>query len=97
MATLYVSYFGSVDKHCAGDPIKSETVTTSGTSAASGAIPDGTSIIKIQSDAAHYVTIGLSTPTAAATNSAYVGAGEVFWLRTASSTRAAQKVAAITA
>lgn len=97
MATLYVSYFGAVDKDVAADPIKAETVTTSGTSAASGAIPDGAMIAKVQSDVAHYVTIGTGTPTAAATNSVYVGANEVLWLRVQTSSRAAKKVAAITA
>ena len=97
MATLYISYFGSVDKLCAADPIKSETVTTSGTSAASGTIPDGAVVAQIISDTTHYVTIGTGTPTAAATNSAVQFANTPLWLRTQTSARAALKIAAITA
>jgi hypothetical protein len=97
MASLYISYFASVDKECAADPIKSEVVTTSTTSAASAAIPDGTAVIKINSDTAHYVTIGTGTPTAAVgAGSFYLAATEAMWLRTQTSNRAALKIAAVT-
>lgn len=96
MATLYVSYYGSVDKLCAGDPIKSETITTSGTSAAGGAIPDGALVAMIVSDASHYVTIGTGTPTAAATNGGVQYANVPLWLRIQTASRAALKVAAVT-
>lgn len=97
MATLYVSYYATVDKDCAGDPIASETVTTSGTSAATAAIPTGAMVAKLRSDAAHYYTIGTGTPTAAATNGAYLAANESEWLRISGAGRAALKIAAITA
>lgn len=97
MATLYISYFATVDKHCAGDPIKSETITTSGSSAASGEVPDGAVVAVIVSDASHYVTIGTDTPTASAGNSAVQFAGSALWLRIRSSSRAALKIAAVTA
>lgn len=74
MATLYVSYFGSVQKGVAGDPVKTETVTTSGTSAATAAIPKSALVAAVHSDAAHYVTIGEGTPTAAITNGFYLPA-----------------------
>lgn len=97
MATLYVSYYGSVDKLCAGDPIKSETITTSGTSAAGGTIPDGAMVACIVSDTSHYVTIGTGTPTAAATNGGIQFANSPLWLRIQTANRAALKVAAVTA
>lgn len=97
MASLYVSYFATVDKYCPGDPIRTDVITTSGTSAAiSGTVPDGAVVLKIDSDAAHYVTINTGTPTAAATNGAYQAANQPLWLRVRSSNRAALKVAAVT-
>jgi hypothetical protein len=96
MATLYVSYFGSVDKLVAGDPIKTETVTTSTESAATGEIPDGAVIASLFSDTAHYVTIGTDTPTAAITNSFYLPANQMRELRTFNGHGAARKIAAIT-
>jgi hypothetical protein len=100
MATLYISYYGGADKGVAVDPIGAEALTTSGTSATiSGVVPDGTGIIKFNSDAAHYIDLDIGTPVAAAGRvggSSYVAANEVFWLRTASASRAALKVAAIT-
>lgn len=97
MASLYISYFGNVDKHVAADPMKSEVVTTSTSSAPGGTIPDGASVIKINSDTAHYVTIGTGTPTAAVgAGSFYLGANETIFLRVSTSSRAALKIAAVT-
>jgi hypothetical protein len=96
MATLYVSYFGAVDKGVAGDPIKSETITTSGVSAASGAIPDGAIVARFVSDASHYVTIDTGTPTASAANGAVQFANQELWLRVRTSNRATLKAAAVT-
>lgn len=97
MADLIISYFDSVDKGCAGSPIKSETVTTSGISAASAAIPVGADVCALYSSAAHYVTIGSGTPTAAASNSFYLPASVHMWLRTYVAEGQTVKIAAITA
>lgn len=97
MATLYISYFANVDKGVAGDPIKSESITTSGTSAASGVVPGNAVVAKIQSEAAHFVTIEIGTPTASAGNSLYLGAGEAQFIRVRSAGRSDLKIAAITA
>lgn len=80
MASLYISYFGSVDKHCASDPLGSEIVTTSTSNAQSGAVPKGAVVAKIQSDTEHYIKDGAS-PTAAAGTSVYLAADEILWLR----------------
>ncbi len=94
MATLYVSYFGSYSDGCALDPLGSEAVTTSVTSAPNAfALAKFPRFAKIQSDAAHYVTQGAGTPTASATNGTFIGANEVLWLRMNSGYR----LAAITA
>jgi hypothetical protein len=90
MATLYVSWLGGAVLNCAVDPIKSETVTTSGTSAQSGANP-GARVAQLRSDAAHYVTTG-GDPTATAGKSVYVPANETYYLAVGSN----QKIAAIT-
>lgn len=74
MAALIISYFGSVRRGIACDPIKSESLTTSTTSAASAAIPVNAAVALIASDTAHYVTIGAGTPTAAIGNSFYLPA-----------------------
>lgn len=97
MASLIISYFASVDKEVAGEPIKSETITTSGTSAASAAIPSNAVVFSLFSDAAHYVTFGEGTPTAAASNSFYVPANQLHWQRSFVSPGVARKIAAITA
>lgn len=68
MADLYITYWATVDKYCAGDPIKTEKVTTSGTSAQSGAIPFNAVVATVTGIALHCVTLG-DAPTAA------VGAG----------------------
>lgn len=96
MATLYVSYFGSVDKLVAGDPIKTETVTTSGTSAATGVVPSNAAVAAVHSDAAHYVTIGSGTPTAAITNGFYLPANMTREVRTFPAGQTALKIAAVT-
>lgn len=98
MATLYISYFGNVDRGCAGTPLSAVTITTSGTSAATAAnIPVTAKVACFRSDAAHYVTIGNGTPVAAAANSVYVPASETFWLRTYVAEGQSVKIAAITA
>ena len=96
MASLYVSYFASVEKQCAGDPIKSEVVTTSATSAATGTIPANAVVAAFYSDTAHYVTVGASTPTAAITNSCYVPASFTRELRLYQHNGVELKAAAIT-
>lgn len=80
MATLFISYFGTVDKGVAGDPVASETVTTSTTSAQSAAVPKFALVAKIVSDTAHYIAQG-ANPTATATNGAYLSANDPLWLR----------------
>lgn len=97
MADLIISYFDTVDKYVAGTPLKSETVTTSGTPAASAAIPVKSDVCSIFSVAAHYVTIGEGTPTAAASNSFYLPANQIMWLRTFVAEGQTVKIAAITA
>lgn len=96
MATLYISYYATVDKLCAGDPIKSETVTTSGTSAASGTLPTNAAVAMLVSDATHYFTIGTDTPTAAATNGGVLYADSPLWLNLGTGSRPALKIAAVT-
>lgn len=64
MADLYITYWGTVDKMCGGDPIKSEKVTTSGTSAKSGVIPAGAVVATVTSTVLSCVTVG-DDPTAA--------------------------------
>lgn len=91
MASLYVSYYAAVENDCASLPMKSEVVTTSGTSAQSTANTNGALVAMLFSDAAHYVTIG-SNPTAAAGTSVYLPAGVPLWLRLAMGA----KLAAIT-
>lgn len=90
MATLYVSWLGGVVGPIGREPIKSETVTTSGTSAASSTNNDA-SVVQLFSDAAHYVDVG-ANPTATATNGTYVPANTLYWL----SVPAGVKIAAIT-
>lgn len=97
MADLIISYFDSVDKGVAGTPLKSETVTTSGTSAASAVIPTNSDVCCVYSAAAHYVTIGNGTPTAAASNSFYLPASTQMWLRTFVAEGQSVKIAAIIA
>ena len=97
MADLIISYFNTVDKYVAGTPLKSETVTTSGTTAASAAVPTNSDVCSLFSTAAHYVTIGNDTPTAAAANSFYLPANQQMWLRTFVAAGQTVKIAAITA
>lgn len=79
MATLYISYYGGVQNDCASEPLKSETVTTSTSSAQSSANSNGAAVASLWSDTAHYVAIG-SNPTATATNGFYLPASTLFWL-----------------
>ncbi len=96
MATLYVSYFASVDKHVAGDPIKTEIVTTSTTTAATGTIPANAVVAAFHSDTDHYITIGAGTPTAAITNGCYLPASFTRELRLYQHNSVALKAAAVT-
>lgn len=89
MATLYVSWLGGAVLNCAVDPVKGETVTTSGTSAQSGVNPGGR-VAQLYSDTAHYVMTG-SDPTASADNGLYVPANAIYWLSVGSR----QRIAAI--
>jgi len=76
MATLYVSYLGGVQYDVAKDPISATTITTSGTTAKTGAAaPASAAIAVVVSDAAHYVNTGpQATVTAAASSGVYVPA-----------------------
>lgn len=94
MADLIISFYGAVDNGCAGDPLGSETVTTSGTSAQSAANTEGAVVASLYSTAAHYVTVG-NDPTAAAANSFYLPASTVMWLDLRANLT--DKIAAITA
>jgi hypothetical protein len=76
MATLTISYFGSIREGIACDPIKAETVTTSTSSAASGAIPANAKAAVLHATVEHYATIGTGTPTAAIGNSFHVPANQ---------------------
>lgn len=92
MASLYISYFGSVQHGVAADPVKSEVVTTSGTSAQSGVIPGGI-VAVLRSDAAHYVAIGADPTAAEGAGSFYAPANADFAVRVMQG----QKLAAVTA
>ena len=96
MATLYINYFGGAQFGVASGIGGNTTITTSGTSAASSAIPGGTQIVGVSSDVAHYVTVGTGTPTAIAGAGFYLPAGGTREFRVDSS-GAALKIAAITA
>ena len=79
MADLIISYYGGVTNQCAAIPLGSETVTTSGTSAQSGANDDFGAVASLFSTTAHYVTSG-SDPTATAANGVYLPASTLVWL-----------------
>lgn len=97
MASLYISYWGTVDKECGGDPILSEVITTSSTSALSGTIPSGAVAATVESDAASYVTLGTGSPTAAVgAGSFYIGANSPRDIRITGVGKAAMKFAART-
>lgn len=91
MATLYVSYYGTVESGCGSNPVASETVTTSGTSAQSGANANWGVVAMLYSSAAHYFTVG-ANPTAAAGNSCYLPANTALWVAIGPE----EKIAAIT-
>ncbi|WP_230280265.1 hypothetical protein [Croceicoccus sp. Ery15] len=79
MASLIISYYGGVSNHCASSPLKSETVTTSGTSAQSTANTSGAAVASLFSDTAHYFTIA-DNPTASAANGVYLPANTLVWV-----------------
>lgn len=97
MADLIISYFDNVDKGVAGGPLKSETVVTSVTSAASAAVPAASDVCLIFSVADHYVTIGEGTPEASAANSFYLAANQPQFLRTYVGRGQTVKIAAVLA
>lgn len=99
MANLIVSYFDNVDLGVAGFPLGSETIVTSGTSAAGAAINVRAEVCTLFSDTAHYVTISRDGETKAATaaNGFYVPANQLYWLRTFTTTGQVVKISAITA
>lgn len=75
MANMYVSYLGGVAYGVAKEPIGSEIVVTSGTTAKTAAAAPGAIIAVIFSDTAHYVNTGaFSTVTASAATGIYVPA-----------------------
>lgn len=74
MADLRVSYIGGVEKGVAKEPMASQTVTTSATSARSTANP-GAGIAVVFSDTAHWINTGpAATVTATATNGMFLPA-----------------------
>lgn len=79
MATLYISYYGSVENHVSGDPLFVDVVTTSITSAQGTANTAGAVVASLFSDTAHYYATG-DNPTAAVTNGAYLPANNLVWL-----------------
>lgn len=96
MATLNISFFGSVDKYCAGDAMKSVQLSTSASSANTD-VPAGAVVVSMFSDAAHCVMIGTGTPVAAiGVGSSLIPANGEAWRRIQTSNRAALKLAAIT-
>ena len=90
MATLYVSWLGGVSKGVGLSPVKSETVTTSATSAQSGANP-AAEVVQLFSTGAHYVAVG-TEPTATTANGVYVPANTLYNLAVPNG----RKIAAIT-
>lgn len=76
----------------AGKVISNEQRTLSGTSAQSGATPDGAVIVSIYATEAARYEYSSSNPTAAA-GSTYIGAGERLWVDAIP----AYKIAGITA
>jgi len=100
MATLHVAWITStggsqIDPgQCINNIVSAETVTTSASSAKSGARPDlATHAVVSATDSAHYVTNAGLSVDAAATNSVWIASGgyHVF------SVNKDQKIAAITA
>lgn len=81
MATLNISYYGTVDKLCPGDALKSEQVTTSGTSAQSAAIPTNAIVATFNSDTAHVIQLGDDPTAAIGAGSFILGAGATWSVR----------------
>lgn len=77
MATLYISYYNTVENNCAKKPMASETVTTSGTTAAASSPQDVSCVAMLFSDAAHYIT---TNESATATAGGYLPASVGHWL-----------------
>lgn len=76
MPTAFCSFYGGSTLGVATDPISTQAITTSGTTAKTAtAAPDGASIVGVIGDAAHYVNVGpQATVTAAQTAGVYVPA-----------------------
>lgn len=75
MATLYVSWYGTIDDGIAETPISTSVVTTSAVSAKTSAAPANAKFCIVEGDAAHYVAVGAqASVTAAASSGVYVGA-----------------------
>lgn len=97
MATLYVSYFGSIMEGIAAHPLGTTTITTSTTSAATSAdAPAAAKVAFVFSDTAHYVTHGLGSPTASASNGFYLPANQGRELRINNQTTTGSRIAAVT-
>ena len=95
MATLYINYWGTVDKGVAGDPIKSEAVTTSAASAQSGVIPAGAVVATLSSSALHCVAVGNDPVAAVGAGSFILPANGEREIRLTRHGLAAHKIAAI--
>lgn len=91
MASLYVSYYGSVLAGCGKDPLGSEVLTTSGESE-QATPPDHAVVAMLFSDAAHYVTDG-PDPEASDANGVLVPADIPVWI----ALNRGYKLAAVTA
>lgn len=96
MASLYVSYFGSQDENAIANPISSEIITTSVTSAAGGAIPAGALYAALWSTVVHFATVGTGTPTASQANSMAIPGNWNTIIRLPITNGTALKIAAIT-
>ena len=77
MPTVFCSFYGGSHMGVAHDPISSQAITTSGTTAKTAtAAPDGAQIVGLVGDAAHYVNIGpQATVTVTAATGVYVPSG----------------------
>jgi hypothetical protein len=81
MASLFITYWSGTDRSGGNSPgniISSEVRSISGTSAQSGATPEGAKLVSIYADAAAVFEYG-ANPTADSAASAYLGANERLW------------------
>lgn len=92
---LEISYFTGRGKHSTqvyAGFISAETRSLSGTSAQSGAIPNGATVARIEATEAARVQVGGTSPTAAAT-SIYMASGAVLDIEVVAGDKIAGKTA----